>query len=250
MDITAIWSDMGDKFSRLVKKVPADLHEFLSAYFRLEVEGLENIPCQGKGLVVANHSNAVGYDAYMLGYTIAKMTKRLPRIMAHNFWFKDAFLAKLYRNFGLFPADLKEGLTQLKHNKLVVIFPEGADGNFKVSSRMYRMVEFNPGFVPLAIMQQAPVIPTAIIGAEESNFNLARLDILEKFIGASVPLPLNIIPFPAKWKIKFLKPIDFGKYQKKDIKDARFVKEINQNIRYRIQHEINKEIKVRDIIFR
>ncbi|MBS0617546.1 MAG: hypothetical protein JSR44_05115 [Spirochaetes bacterium] len=115
---------------------------------------------------------------------------------------------------------------------------------------MYKRVDFNPGFVPLAIMQQAPVVPAAIIGAEESTINLAKLDWFKDTIGASIPVPLNIIPFPARWKIKFLPAIDFAKYNKKDIKDARFVKEINQNIRYRIQHELNRELDNRNIAFR
>ena len=76
------------------------------------------------------------------------------------------------------------------------------------------------------------------------------IDWFEKIIGASIPVPLNLIPFPAKWKMKFLPAIDFSKYSKKDIKDARFVKEINQNIRYRIQHELNKEVEKRNIAFR
>ncbi len=243
-------NEFGEKLAHDLRVIPEVLHNLLAGYFRLETHGWENIPKKGKALIVANHSNAVGYDAFILGYTIHKFLRRVPRTMAHNFWFGDEFRNSFARRYGLFPADLKEGLNQLKKNNLVVIFPEGAEGNFKVSSSMYKLVDFNPGFVPLAIMQRAPVVPAAIIGAEESVYNLAKIDWFKDIIGSSIPLPLNIIPFPVKWKIKFLKPIDFGKYSKKDIKDPRFVKEINQNIRYRIQHEINKEIKDRDLIFK
>lgn len=242
--------DFAQNLARTLRPLPEAIHKILCGYFRLEIQGLENIPQKGKAIIVANHSNAMGYDAFMLGYTIRNYLRRIPRIMAHGFWFGDTFRENFARSYGLFPADLKEGLSQLKKNKLVVIFPEGADGNFKVSSAMYKLVEFNPGFVPLAIMQRAPVVPAAILGAEESVYNLAKIEWFKDIIGGPIPLPLNILPFPVKWKIKFLKPIDFGKYTKKDIKDPRFVKEINQNIRYRIQHEINKELKNRDIIFK
>lgn len=238
--------------ARTLKFVPETLFNVLASYFRLEVEGVENLPnnARGRMLIVPNHSNALGFDAFMMVMALKKFTRRVPRIMGHNFWFANGFAAAFSRRWGVFPADLKEGLNNLRDGHIVVIFPEGAEGNFKVSSSMYKMVEFNPGFVPLAIMQQAPVVPAVIIGAEESNINLAKIDWFEDFLGASIPLPLNIIPFPAKWKIKFLKPIDFSKYSKKDIKDARFVKEINQNIRYRIQHELNKEVEKRNIVFR
>jgi 1-acyl-sn-glycerol-3-phosphate acyltransferase len=238
--------------ARALKFLPDTLFNVLASYFRLEVEGAENLPNNGKGrmLIVPNHSNALGFDVLMLIMALKKITRRIPRTMGHNFWFNNGFSAAFSRSMGTFPADLKEGLNKLRDGNIVVIFPEGAEGNFKVSSNMYKMVDFNPGFVPLAIMQQAPVVPVAIIGAEESNINLAKIDWFKDAIGASIPLPLNWIPFPAKWKIKFLTPIDFSKYNKKDIKDARFVKEINQNIRYRIQHELNKEVMKRNTVFR
>lgn len=238
--------------ARNLKFLPETLFNLLASYFRLEVEGLDNLPngARGKMLIVPNHSNALGFDAFMMAMALRKFTRRVPRIMGHNFWFSNDFFAAFSRRWGVFPADLREGLNSLKDGNIVVIFPEGAEGNFKVSSSMYKMVEFNPGFVPLAIMQQAPVVPAAIIGAEESTINLAKIDLFKELIGASIPLPMNLIPFPAKWKIKFLPSIDFGKYSKKDIKDARFVKEINQNIRYRIQHELDKELERRNIAFR
>lgn len=230
---------------RLALKFPEALQQFLSLYFRLEIEGYEHLPEGGRAIVVPNHSDAMGFDAFMLGYVLKHRLRRIPRIMTHDFWFSHPLLAQLSSAYGLFRADLREGLRHLKQNRLIAIFPEGAEGNFKVSSSMYRLVEFNPGFVPLAIMQKAPVVPTVIIGAEETHYNLARLHIFQDVLKEPIPVPLNILPLPAKWKIKFLKPIDFSKYSKKDIKDARFVKEINQNIRYRIQHEINKEKRKR-----
>ncbi|HRP70872.1 MAG TPA: 1-acyl-sn-glycerol-3-phosphate acyltransferase [Turneriella sp.] len=238
--------------ARSIKFLPEGFFDILAAYFRLEIEGEENLPNNGRGrmLIVPNHSNALGYDAFMIIMALKKITRRIPRTMGHTFWFSNGFLAAFSRAMGTFPADLKEGLNALRDDNMVVIFPEGAEGNFKVSSTMYKMVDFNPGFVPLAIMQQAPVVPAAIIGAEESTINLAKIDWFKDIIGASIPVPLNLIPFPAKWKIKFLPAIDFSKYNKKDIKDARFVKEINQNIRYRIQNELNKEVSKRNIAFK
>ncbi len=238
----------GRRIADLLRAVPETIYDFFSSYFRLEIEGAEHVPQQGRGLIVPNHSDALGLDAFMLLGALRKVLQVQPWAMAHRWWFSSDFLNAMSRSFDLFPADLKEGLGTLKKDRLIVIFPEGEHGNFKVSSNMYRLVEFNPGFVPLAIMQRAPVIPTVIMGAEEAHFNLGTTDIFKQWVGADVPLPLNIIPFPSKWKIKFLKPIDFAKYSKNDIKDPRFVKEINQNIRYRIQHAIDKELKKRTLL--
>jgi 1-acyl-sn-glycerol-3-phosphate acyltransferase len=194
--------------ARNLKFLPDSLFDILASYFRLEVEGIENLPDKGRGrmLVVPNHSNAIGFDAFMMVMALKKFTRRVPRVMGHNFWFSNGFSAAFSRRWGVFPADLKEGLNNLRDGHIVVIFPEGAEGNFKVSSSMYKMVDFNPGFVPLAIMQQAPVVPAAIIGAEESNINLAKIDWFKDLIGASIPVPLNFIPISRKVENKILEP--------------------------------------------
>ncbi len=247
---SGIEKKFGTLVGHFIKQIPKDIHEFLKGYFRLEISGWENIPENSRAIVVSNHSNAMGMDAFMLGYCLKKKYKKTPYTMAHEMWFANEVISDMMRVFGLFPPDLREGLNALKNDKLVVIFPEGPDGNFKVSSNMYKLVDFNPGFVPMAIMQKAPVIPAVVIGAEESHLNLAKFDEFRDIIKLPIPFVLNLIPFPVKWKIKFLKPIDFSKYSKNDIKNEKFVREINQNIRYRIQHEINKELKHRQIIFR
>lgn len=246
---TSVEARFGILLAHFIKQIPKDIHDFLKLYFRLEISGWEHIPENSRAIIVSNHSNAMGMDAFMLGYCLKKHFKRTPYTMAHDMWFANEVISDMMRVFGLFPPDLKEGLNALRDNNLVLIFPEGPDGNFKVSSNMYKLVDFNPGFVPMAIMQKAPVIPAVVIGAEESHLNLAKFDEFRDVIKLPIPFVLNLIPFPVKWKIKFLKPIDFSKYSKKDIKNEKFVREINQNIRYRIQHEINKELKNREIIF-
>ena len=104
-------------------RISASFYDFLSVYFRLEVEGLENVPASGRGLIVANHSNALGYDALMLAYCLDRNLNRKPLIMTHPFWFSNRFLEAVTRNLDLFPADLKEGLRALSKEQLMLIFP-------------------------------------------------------------------------------------------------------------------------------
>lgn len=162
--------------------------------------------------------------------------------MAHAFWESSPFLKTFSRKMGLITTDFKLAVRTLKKNKLLVIFPEAEHGNFKPSHKMYQLADFNPGFVALSLMTQTPIVPVAILGAEENYINIGTIDWFEDQIGAKIPIPLNLLPLPSKWKIKFLKPISLNKYTRKDVKNEKFLVEVAQNVRFRIQAAIHKEL--------
>ncbi|MBI3394647.1 MAG: 1-acyl-sn-glycerol-3-phosphate acyltransferase [Spirochaetia bacterium] len=219
----------------------------MRAYSRLETEGLENIPKHGPAIVTPNHSGVLGWDALIVQNEIVKQGGRIPRTMSHNFWHQPGVFKYLSEKMGYFPQDFKMAVRLLRKNKLMLLFPEAELGNFKPSTRMYQLEEFNPGFVSLAVMTGAPIIPTCVIGAEEAHLNLGTLDWTEKYIGAKVPLPLNLIPLPVKWKIIFMKPISVTNYSKKEAKNIRFLEEVAENVRFRIQSRIHKELVHRGV---
>jgi 1-acyl-sn-glycerol-3-phosphate acyltransferase len=213
----------------------------------LEVDGIEHVPRSGRVILVPNHSGVLGWDAVILYNEIVRMRRRIPRIMAHAFWESSPFLSQMAKKFGAFGADFKQGVKFLKRNKLMILFPEAEHGNFKPSVRMYQLTQFNPGFVALAMMTDTPVVPVVIMGAEENFVNLGTIDWFEEQIGAKIPVPLNLLPIPSRWKIRFLKPISFSKYSRKEVKNEKFLIEASQNVRFRIQATIHKELVNRGV---
>ncbi|MDX1958581.1 MAG: 1-acyl-sn-glycerol-3-phosphate acyltransferase [Leptospiraceae bacterium] len=213
----------------------------------LDLEGIENIPRTGRVMVVPNHSGVIGWDAVILYNEIVRERKRIPRIMAHAYWHSNEFLSEMGHKYGSFPPDFKLAIKYLRKNKLMIIFPEAEHGNFKPSVKMYQLTEFNPGFVALAMMTNTVIVPTVIMGAEENFVNLGTIDLFEKELGAKIPVPLNLLPIPAKWKIKFLKPIDLSKYGRKDAKNEKFLVEVGQHVRFRIQSSIHEELVSRGV---
>jgi 1-acyl-sn-glycerol-3-phosphate acyltransferase len=213
----------------------------------LEVEGIENVPSNGRVMIVPNHSGVLGWDAIILYNEIVREKRRIPRIMAHNFWESKPFLSQMAKKYGAFGANFKQAIKFLNKNKLMIIFPEAEHGNFKPSVKMYQLSDFNPGFVSLAMMTNTVLVPTVIMGAEENFVNLGTIDWFEDRIGVKIPIPLNLLPIPAKWKIKFLKPISLKNYNKKDLRSEKFITEVSQNIRFRIQATIHKELVSRGI---
>lgn len=220
----------------------------MKKYFRIQIEGLENLPKSGKAIIAPNHSGYAGLDAMLISHTIHQGTGRIAKVMTHHLWFLTKATAIPANKLGFVEATKKNGLDLLKKKHMIVLFPEGEHGNFKPTSKAYRLQEFKRGYVRMALETNAPVIPTLVIGAEETHINLTKLKFSKYLRGLVLPLPLNVLPLPAKWKIKFLPPIHLP-YTPDAINDSELVHEINEDIRETLQQEINKELKNRDFIY-
>ena len=225
--------------------------ESFRKYFRIDVHGIEHIPKRGKALIAPNHSGCSGLDAVMLTYLLQQKLPRIPRVLTLWTFFKAfPFFAPAAQRMGLKPASTDNGVILLKKNNLVVCFPEGEKGSFKPTANRYRLQDFKTGFIRMALVTGAPIVPCVIIGAEESNINLATL----KFRGRKraretiMPLPFNLIPLPAKWDIRFFAPIDLSGYRQYADDKAK-LKEIAQEIREKMQAQINRELSKRQYVY-
>jgi len=236
------------KETLIYKVMPKFLMELIRKYLRLEVEGIENLPKKGRALLIPNHSGYSGFDAILLGHEIYHGIKRIPRVLTHHLWFLTKKTAVPAQKLGFIEATTQNGLDLLKRNNLVVLFPEGEKGNFKATRHRYRLQEFKRGFVRMALQTQSPIIPVIIIGAEETHINLKQLKFTKHLIGSVLPLPLNVIPLPAKWKIKFLEPIHLP-FEADAANNSDLVHEIAVDIQDRMQEELNKELSKRDYVF-
>ncbi|OFZ14889.1 MAG: hypothetical protein A2Z20_04540 [Bdellovibrionales bacterium RBG_16_40_8] len=248
-----IYWGMADSYEKifekmLLRKVPNYFLELMRKYFRVQVEGAEHLPKRGPAIIAPNHSGASGLDAMILMHEIERSCGRLPRVMTHRFWFMTKHLSLTANKLGFIKATTENGMRQLEKNHIMVLFPEGEKGNFKPSIKAYQLQEFKRGFVRLAIKTGAPIIPTVIIGAEETHINLSQFKLTKYMPGLLIPLPLNFIPLPSKWKIKFLPPL-YLPYKPTAANDTELVREITDDIREQIQERLRSEIKKRKKIF-
>lgn len=228
----------------IYKVFPRFFMELMKKYFRLEVEGIENIPAKGPVIIAPNHSGFSGFDAMILAYVLQEQTKRIPRVMTHHMWFLTETTSIPAHKLGFIEATYDNGISLLKKNNMVVLFPEGEHGNFKPSTKRYQLQEFKRGFVRMAIQSQAKVVPTIILGAEETHINLQKLKFTKFLRGLVLPLPLNVIPLPAKWKIIFEKPIDFP-FTADKLSDSELCHDLAMDVQEAMQVKINKEVKKR-----
>ncbi|MCE3010303.1 MAG: acyltransferase family protein [Proteobacteria bacterium] len=232
----------------LYRVFPKLAMEIMRKYFRVQIEGLENIPKRGAAIIAPNHSGYSGFDALLLAHILHRDFKRIPRVLTHHFWFLTKTTAIPAQKLGFTEATFENGVNALARNNLIVIFPEGENGNFKPTTEMYQLQEFKRGFVRMAVSTSAPIVPTLIIGAEETHINLSQFKFTKYLRGTVLPLPLNIIPLPVKWRIKFLPPI-YLPYEKSSVHDRDLMKEVTEDIHERMQDALSDEIQKRKSVF-
>jgi 1-acyl-sn-glycerol-3-phosphate acyltransferase len=198
----------------------APLLEFLYAkYFRVRTIGLENVPSEGPALIVANHSGGIPYDGALLIYALFRdhPAHRRLRTLVANFAFRSPWMVNVVARIGGVRASTETAMPLLADGNLVGVFPEGLKGVGKMFRERYRLNRFGRGgFVRLARQAQVPIIPVAIVGAEEIHPVLAKITSLAEPLGIpyipitpTFPLlgPLGLLPVPTKWTIRFGAPI-------------------------------------------
>ena len=229
--------------------------EFLyEKYFRVEVHGLENVPQVGRCLLVANHSGTIPFDGMMLRLAVRRehSLHRDVRWLAEDAIFHFPFLGSFTSRVGAVRACQENGERLLRHDALVAVFPEGMKGIGKLFKDRYKLQRFGRGgFVKLCLRTRTPIVPVAILGGEETNPMLARVEYLTRAIGIpyfpvtpTFPAlgPVGLLPAPTKWKIFFGAPVDFGEYGAESAEDEILVGRLTERVRSAIQSTLDREI--------
>ena len=186
-------------------------------YWRIDVSGLEHVPDTGPALIAANHSGAIPADAFMLAVALElRKPPRCLRVLYDRFVDALPLIGPLYRRLGAFPASFPNSEMMLRRGELVGLFPEGIAGVEKRFTERYRLRPFKTGAARLALRTGAPIVPVAIVGAEEAYPVVARLYRVGGLVGLPwIPItptfPLcgvaGAVPLPSKWHMHFCPPI-------------------------------------------
>jgi 1-acyl-sn-glycerol-3-phosphate acyltransferase len=185
-------------------------------YFRAEAHGIENIPATGRVIFVSNHSGQLPFDGLVIGAAtfLEPPQPRLVRSMVEYFVPSVPFASYLFARWGQITGTPENCRRLLAAEEAVLVFPEGARGISKPFSKRYQLAEFGKGFMRLALEMQAPIIPVAVIGAEEQapamNVKpLARLLRTPSFPIVPYPPFIPLVPLPVKYRVYFGEPMSF-----------------------------------------
>jgi 1-acyl-sn-glycerol-3-phosphate acyltransferase len=132
--------------------------------------------------------------------------------------------------------------------QLVLVFPEGRKGSEKLYKDRYRLRRFGRGgFVEAAMRAGAPIVPIAVLGAEEAMPTFAQIGALQRltkliYFPVTPLFPhfglLGAAYLPAKFRIRFLEPIPTDQWGERPYDDKGLVQTVAEDVRSRIQDEL------------
>lgn len=220
-------------------------------WFRVLSYGAENIPKEGAAILAANHSGTLPFDGMMLWVDVVRRAGRVPRPVADRFVSNLPYIATLYARAGVVGGSRGNVRALLDAGELLEIFPEGVPGIGKPFSERYQLQDWRVGHAELAIRHRAPVVPIAIIGAEEQMPQLGRLKGLGRLLGAPyIPVPMTLLPLPVRYHIHYGEPLHLHEqYSVEDADDPELVKDAARQVRDRVEELLEKGLRMRKGIF-
>lgn len=248
-----VWG-RSERLRELARTIYDPLYRY---WFRVEWEGLEHIPQEGGALLVANHASAIPSDAPVVMHGIETELQRPVYGMAENLLRALPVVGTIWSRVGGVPAHPENAYRLLHDDKqLVLVFPEGTKGTGKLYRDRYKLHRFGRGgFVEIAMRAGVPVIPIAVVGAEESMPIVYKSPQLAKLLNIPYfPITANmllfgpaglILYFPSKFKLRVLPPVHFDVPANQERYSRGRVVDEAEQIREQIQHALYDMLRSR-----
>lgn len=199
----------------------------LALYFRTEFSGLNHVP-EGRGcLLVSNHA-LMGIDTVVFYPEYFRRTGRMLRGVAEHFFFRNLVVGNFFMRMGAFDGTRENAVSLLKAGNAVLCYPGGARESFAGRGERYQLKwEGRMGYLRSALAANVPIVPFASLGTEDAYVTLFREPFLGRLIFGSpkydfpIFTGIGLMPFPAKFRYVFDKPIDLKKRFGLTVRDAR-----------------------------
>jgi 1-acyl-sn-glycerol-3-phosphate acyltransferase len=224
---------------------------FYQQWFQVQIKGLEHVPSDGPALVVANHSGTLPMDAVMLqaGLHDEHPAHRNLRLLGADLVYDVPLLSTVARKGGGTRANPANADALLGAGELVGVFPEGFKGIGKPFAERYQLRRFGRGgFAATAIRARVPLVPCAIVGAEEIYPMLGNAkpiaDLLRLPYFPITPTfpwlgPLGAVPLPSRWIIEFCPPVPANGYKPGCEHDPAVIADLSGRVRGTIQRKLD-----------
>ena len=227
-------------------------------YWRIDFEGMENIPAAGRAMFVSNHRGFMPLDGIMHLYLILAARRRIIRFLIIPILLYPPFLSSFWTKLGCVIASQENAARLFAEENLVGILPEGIRGTFLPYRETYKLRDFTrSAFAQIAIENQAPIIPAAVIGHAEIFPIIGRIDsaYLKKVTGwpyfpIAPPFPfLPVVPLPSKWHVRVLEPISLAGLSPEDARNERLTRDLSRYVQSVMQRNIDQMVARRKRIF-
>lgn len=183
-------------------------------YFRVEAQGVENVPSTGRAMLIGNHSGGIAIDGLMViaSMFIEKNPPRLAQGMVEKFISTVPFAGMWASRTGQFTGLPEHAVRLLQDDRLLMVFPEGAKGTAKLFPERYSLVDFGTGFMRLALQTKTPIVPFGFVGGGDAVPTVHNAYQLGKILGVPyVPItPYGVaFPLPKQLRVHYGEPMVF-----------------------------------------
>jgi len=233
------------------------IEQIVARYFRATTMGVEQIP-DGRVVIVASHSGVIPWDAILLVAEIYRLTGRFSWNAGHEIWGRSAFLKNLLVPTGMVLGGSAEFEELLHRDEICVIFADAGEGNrhaYYLESDRYKVKPekgFAPGcggYIKVALRTRSPVVPVAIVGAEEVHYCLGDIPQLAEYLKLPFfPLVASLVPLPARIYIRFGEAIRLAAPPEAADQQA-VVDRLNGQVRSALQALIDDTLRRRNGIY-
>jgi 1-acyl-sn-glycerol-3-phosphate acyltransferase len=234
---------------------------FYRSWHRVEWEGLDKIPTDGGALLVSNHAGAIPADAPAIMHGIEEELGRPVYGLADEMFKRMPVVGTMWSRVGGVLAHPDNAYRLLREQKqLALVFPEGTKGTGKTYGERYQLRRFGRGgFVQIAMRAGVPIVPIAVVGAEEAMPILWKSAPLAKALGLPyVPFTANMLAFgplglaltlPAKIRIRVLDPVTFDVEPDQPRYSRSLIMDESEHIRQRIQEALFDMLRQRESVW-
>lgn len=231
----------------VVRRARRVLDLLYDRYWRVDLDGADQLPDAGPCLLVANRSGMVPWDGLVLAHGLHREHPLHPqaRFLVADWLITLPFVQPYLARLGGVRACRENAERLLGSGHFVIAFPEGAKGATKVMRERYQLQRFGRGgVVRLALESGVPLVPVGIVGAEESNPILFKWQLPARRLGLpflpvtpTFPLlgPLGALPLPSKWVIRMGEPLSFEHLGSEAASDELLISRLTEELRARIQ---------------
>ena len=225
-------------------------------YFRMEVDGWDNLP-KAPALLIGIHSGApFVWDAWTIGVQWWRRfgEDRILHGTAHDALMAAPGVGDFFRKMGVLPAAPDSISAALAAGRDVALWPGGEVDSLRPwVKRDEAVLAGRTGFIRMAISAGVPIVPISTVGGPDSMpvifsgrklakaLQLDRIARLKEFpIALSAPWGIGPailpeFPLPTKIRTAFQPPVDLGDDPER-AKDGDYVKAKYEEVRRSIQH--------------
>jgi len=184
------------------------------SYFRVQTHGIDQVP-PGRVMLISNHSGQLPLDAAMIALSLLVEAEppRVVRAMVEKWAPTLPFVAPFFARIGQVVGTPENCRRLLAAGETIMVFPEGTRGLNKTYDKRYRLQEFGTGFMRIALETRTPILPVAVVGAEEQAPAFFDFKSVAKAIGfPALPITPTVVPLPlpVKYHLWFGSPLRFS----------------------------------------